>query len=329
MEKTVSSIVDMQVNIGKTAFGPNCDFETYHAKTQELGITKAMIVPTPTHIFQTTIGEETSCLWKPNANPSQRYYKELRKESSEIEIIDNPRHPYQAFNQHILQFVKAFNESRQKLRLYFAAKVHPFLDDPQCLEGLLDDNLVCLKIHGIASHSHPNIFPQWLDEFLRHHNLPVLVHTDWYEGEIGEQMSPYVRALHELYRENSPLAYIHWALRNKLKVCINHGARLHNESIHIINNEPDLMMGYGPDSLLDAEWDRLAMPTVDYAAALFEHASPDKVMFSTDYRWNVDGRNQWNNLRWDSIERIRRVLGPADQDKVLARNAINFYKMKN
>jgi len=133
------------------------------------------------------------------------------------------------------------------------------------------------------------------------------VHTDWYTGKIGEDMSPHAKALHELYRKNNPLAYIRWAQQNRLKVCINHGARLHKESIHIINNEPDLMMGYGPDSLLDAEQDRLAIPTTDYAASLFAHALPSKVMFSTDYRWNANGRNQWHDLRWDSIDRIRRA----------------------
>lgn len=327
MEQSPADIVDMQVNLGRTAFGPNCDFETYYEQAQKLGITKAMIVPTPTHILQTPEGEETSCLWRPEKDVSQRYYKEVKK-NDVVEIIDNPARPYHGFNRHILQFVKAFNERRETLRLFFAAKVHPFLDDPACLEGLLEDELVCLKIHGIASHSSPDTFPARFNEFLRHHNLPVLVHTDWYAGEIGEDMSPHARALHELYRKNSPIAYIHWAMKNRLKVCINHGARLHQESIHIINNEPDLMMGYGPDSLLDAEQDRLAVPTNDYAASLFEHASPEKVMFSTDYRWNANGRNQWNDLRWDSIERIRRALDTKGQQKVLAENAVSFYKMQ-
>lgn len=329
MEKTISDIVDMQVNFGKTAFGPDCDFATYYKSAQKLNITRAMIVPTPTHLFQRGNDEETSCLWRPNANPSERYYKEFRSGNSDAIISNNPRHPYQDFNRHVLEFVKIFNESRERLKLYFAAKVHPILDDHECLEGLLDDNLVCIKIHGIASHSYPEVFPDWFNEFLRHHNLPILVHTDWYEGEIGPQLSPHAKALHGLYQKNSPLSYIRWALKHKLKVCINHGARLHQESIHIINNEPDLMMGYGPDSLLDAEQDRLALPTTDYAATLFEHASPEKVMFSSDYRWNVNGRNQWNDLRWDSIQRISSILDPIDQEKVLSRNAITFFQMKD
>lgn len=327
MESCVNEIVDMQVNLGRTAFGPDCDFETYHAQAQQLGITKAMIVPTPTHIFQTEEGEETSCLWRPEQDASQRYYKEIKKNGA-VKIIDNPAHPYHSFNRHILEFVKTFNKRREALKLFFAAKVHPFLDDPSCLEGLLENELVCLKIHGIASHSSPDAFPSWLNEFLRYHDLPVLVHTDWYSEEINESMPPHAKALHELYRSNSPIAYIHWALKHRLRVCINHGARLHRESIHIINNEPDLMIGHGPDSLLDAEQDRLAIPTNDYTASLFEYASPEKVMFSTDYRWNANGRNQWNDLRWDSIGRIRCALDAKDQQKVLAGNAITFYKMK-
>ena len=319
----------MQVNFGKSAFGPDCDFETYAEQAQRLGIGKAMIVPTPTHICQTADGEETSCLWLPGTEPAKRYYKEIRQEGMPVQTVDSPSQPYHEFNKHVLNFVREFNSSRQALRLYFAAKVHPFLDDPTCLEGLLDENLVCIKLHGIASHSYPAVFPDWLAEFLRHYNLPVLVHTDWFDGEPPEAATPHAKALHELYRQNNPATYIQWALRERLRVCINHGARLHPESIHVINNESDLMMGYGPDSLLDVEQDRLATPTEDYTATLFEYASPDKVMFSTDYRWNVNGRNQWDQLRWDSVDRIRGLLSTADQHKVLADNARNFYRMSD
>lgn len=245
------------------------------------------------------------------------------------EVLEQPHLPYQDFNRTTLQFIKHFNEQRNGIRLYLAAKLHPHLDDAHCLEGLLDNEVVSLKIHGIATHSHPDAFPQWLNEFLRHHDLPIVVHTDWYRGEENDNLSPHQRTLLELCRLNNPLNYVRWAIKNKLKVCINHGARLHAESIHIINNEPNLSLAYGPDSHLDARQDHLAIPTDDYAASLFEMARSDKVMFSTDYRWNIGAENAWDDLRWDSIERIRRLLAPEDQQKVLAQNAITFYCLKD
>lgn len=123
------------------------------------------------------------------------------------------------------------------------------------------------------------------------------------------------------------MEYIRWGIEQRIRVLINHAARLDVESIHIVNNEPDLMLVYGPDSLLQVEQERLAIPTDNYALTLFEHARIDKVIFSTDYRWNVTDRNQWNNLYWDSVNNIRETLDAAGQRKVLTTNAESFYKL--
>ncbi len=320
----MNEIVDMQVNVGDTAFGPNCDFETYEENALALGFTRALVFPTPTEIRPVLGGKETNCLWRTDAEPNERYYVQ-RDLVTGTERDEQPVNPYRQANERTLAFVKEYNARKTGMRLYLAAKLHPHLDDEQALEGLLDEDVASLKIHGIATHSDPQTFPKRFNEILRHHGLPIVVHTDWYRGVENTDASPMQRTLIELCKSNNPLAYVRWAIENKLRVCINHGARLHAESIHIINNEPDLSLAYGPDSHLDARQDHLAVPTGDYAATLFEMARPDKVMFSTDYRWNIDEDGAWDDLRWDSVERIRRLLSTDNQEKVLATNAIEYY----
>lgn len=321
-------IIDAQVNYGDTPFGPNCDFETYRQNAESIGITQAIIVPTPTHIRETEEGTEISCLWREGkADISERYYAEVQHLDGSTEAIDAPRNPYRQFNLSVLEFVRNSNDARNSIRLHFAPKIHPLLDDKDALEELLDEETVCLKIHGIASHSEPDVFPQWLPELARHHDLPLLVHTDFLKPE-EQASSPKQATLNELYRRNNPMAYIQWALRHNVRMVINHGARLDPEAIHIVNNEENLIMAYGPDSLLDAEQERLVLQTNDYAKTLFEYADPDKVMFSNDYRWNVADRNAWDDLRWDSVDRIRGLLSPEDQQKVLAGNIRSFYRLQ-
>lgn len=327
MENGSPDIIDMQVNVGKTAFGPDCDFETYLREASRIGITRAILFPTPTQIRDIPGGTETNCLWRTNTPEQDRYYIE-RSVGGKTEHIERPTNPYKEFNLETLRFVREFNAAQNGMRLYMAAKVHPYLDDDSALDGVLQEEVVSLKIHGIATHSDPSSFPNKFNERLQHHDLPVVVHTDWLRGEELPSGTPHQLALAELYKKNNPLSYIQWAIENKLRVCINHGARLHAESIHIVNNEPDLSLGYGPDCHLDARQDHLAMPTDDYTASLFSMARADRVIFSTDYRWNVGTARTWDELRWDSIERIRRVLSdPNDRSNVLAKNAIEFYEL--
>jgi hypothetical protein len=327
MEAPQADIVDMQVNRGRTAFGPDCDFDLYAKNARELGITQAVVFPTPTHIVETPDGTETNCLWRPGTNAQHRYYIEHTKHDGSRTTVEQPPMPYDAYNRSTLQFVKEWNRRGDSPHLTMAAKIHPHLDDPKSLDRLSEEDIVAWKIHGIATHSNPEEFPRWMGEFLRSDGRPLVVHTDWYRGKKDAE-TPMATALRELCEANTPPAYIRWALRERVKLCINHGARLHIPSIHIINNEPDLMMAYGPDSHLEARQDHLARDTTDYPDALFAHARTDKVMFSTDYRWNVDGDAAWDALRWDSIERIRRLLSTEDQHKVLAENAISFYGLR-
>lgn len=89
------------------------------------------------------------------------------------------------------------------------------------------------------------------------------------------------------------------------------------------------MLVYGPDCLSELDKERLAIPTDDYVRTLFGLARPEKVMFSTDFAWNVNDRGAWKDLRWDSIERIRKLLNTEDQEKSSLKEHSRFLQTLN
>lgn len=94
-----NEIIDAQVNYGDTPFGPDCDFETYNKNAEAIGITQAVIVPTPTHIHHTDKGTEVSCLWREGRKEiSKRYYTENRSGDGQTNTVESPNNPYQQFN---------------------------------------------------------------------------------------------------------------------------------------------------------------------------------------------------------------------------------------
>ncbi|MCB9807641.1 amidohydrolase family protein [Candidatus Peribacteria bacterium] len=321
-------IIDVQVNYGDTPYGPNSDFELYRNNAERIGIARAVIYPTPTHIHQQNSIIETSCYWRPGNMGNSRYYLTLKnQETGNVTTVEQPKNPFRNFNIAVLEFVRNFNATRNAIRLHFTPKIHPILDDKSALEELIGDETVMLKIHGLATHTNPDDIPTWVVEMLIHYDLPLVAHTDYIDLDTAKRRSAMEQELNELCAQNSPLAHIHWALKNNVRMIINHGARLDPEAINIINNEEKLIMAHGPDSHLEARQDHLVTKTDDYVETLFRMADPDSVMFSTDYRWNVGIACNWDAMRWDSIERLRKVLSPDDANKVLSENAFKFLRI--
>lgn len=236
--------------------------------------------------------------------------------------IENPVNPYNKFNRHVANSVRMLNKNNHAIDFYFVPKVHPILDEKNALDKVIDENTVMIKVHGLATHTVPTDIAEWICGLARELDIPLIVHTDYLNHrKIQESI------LDRLCRENSPMAYIQWAIKSKVKLVLNHGARLDPEAIHIVNNEESLMLMSGPDCHLESRPDHLAIETKDYVKSLFSMASPDKVMFSSDFAWNVSQRGIWQPRKWDSVQRIQDILSHANAVKVLRDNAINFLKL--
>lgn len=67
-------IIDTQVNMGDTPFGPNSNVDDYILESRDWNPDKVIIFPTPTHSYFNGQTLETSCLWHERSKAQARYY---------------------------------------------------------------------------------------------------------------------------------------------------------------------------------------------------------------------------------------------------------------
>lgn len=321
-------IIDSQMNYGKNIFGPDSDLETYLYSASSIGITKAILIPTGTHVLQLQNGtEERSCIWSiENGNPIyKKVIIEGKKEKQEI----NPPNPYQKMNLHSLQTVKHYNATQNKIKFYFAPKVHPMLDTSDALvEFLQEPSTVAIKIQGLATYTTPKDIPEWLIELSKKNNKPFIIHTDYLDTDViwmNEEIS-------HLIRNNSPYMWAKWAKENGVRAYLAHGLRLDPQAADVVNNSNNLIVGLGPDILLEKEQGRLAIKNQNYLETLFHLVDENKIAFSTDYRWNVFDRGKWDYLDWKTHERIITYANKQGKKKsflfkIFYENAQKFFRI--
>lgn len=316
-------IIDWQVNIWNTPHGPDWNIFSYYSQAISNKVTDSIIVPTPTHSEEEDGTSIDVWLWKPWKE--FLFYNEIKDNITwEVNKVLTPKDPYIKINRDLKELTKNF--SLQNLQLFAACKTHPFLDTQKAFQVISDLDPAFVKIHWIATKSYPEVFPQDFTDILKELWLPILIHSDMFYWEIDQNWWEDKIYLHFLYKKNHPISYIKWAMKNKLRVCINHWARLDRESINIINNEDNLMLWYWPDSLLEDESERLAEQKVyEYYLELLSLANHNKIIFTSDYSWNVAKRDKWNEYCWESIKRISSTK---DSKKIFSENALNFYNIK-
>jgi len=319
-------IIDSQINYGEDVFGPNSDLETYLYHAPFRGITKAILIPTPTHTLQLEDGtKEKSCVWFiENENlVFKRIIVEGEKEKQEI----NPLNPYQRMNLYSLQNVKHYNEIQNKIKFYFAPKIHPILDNPDTLiEFLQEPSTIAIKINGLATHTTPQNIPEWLIELSKEYDKPFIIHTDYLDSDanwVNKEIS-------HLIRSNSPYMWAQWAKKKGVKACLAHGLRLDPLAADVVNSSNNLIVGLGPDKLLENEQERLVIKNQNYLETLFNLVDENKIIFSTDYRWNVFDRGKWDDLDWETHERIityanKRGKSKGFLSKIFYENAQEFF----
>ncbi len=293
-----------------------------------IGITKAILIPTGTHVLQLENGtEEKSCIWSTeNGNlVFKRVIVEGKREKQEI----NPPNPYQRMNSHSLQTIKYYNATQNKIKFYFAPKTHPVLDNPNTLIEFLQEPLtVAIKIQGLAAHTTPKDIPEWLIELSKRYDKPFIIHTDYLDTNViwvNEEIS-------HLIRNNSPYMWAKWAKEKGVRAYLAHGLRLDPQAADVVNNSNNLMVGLGPDILLGKEQERLAIKNQNYLETLFNLVDENKITFSTDYRWNVFNRDKWDDLDWKTHERIIAYANKRGKNKsfllkIFHENAENFFRI--
>jgi len=287
-------IFDAEVHYGKSEFGPDCDIDLY-LKNSMQNLKKVLIVPSPTHNWLKDGVREISVLWREEG--SRVIYEKIVETKSEKKVEKDPRNPYLDYNKDVLRKFRELNKM-SKIKFYVVPKVHPILDDENALMEIIKDPLFkAIKIHGLAAHSGPSDIPSWVVEKSKKYNKPFFVHTDYFSG-------PPKSALHKLMNLNSSRNWFDWVVDNKVRAYLAHGARLDREVLKEARKNRKVVFGVGPETLLDDEENRLKTKTKNYLKTLMEFSSSKSLVFSTDFRWNVKKRENWDDLDWETPRKI-------------------------
>lgn len=320
----MKKLFDAQVNVGRSAIGPDCDMDTYLTHMQNR-TTAVMLIPTPSHDHIYGDGtREISCMWEDN-DGAVTYSVRRQRNGRQMEI--NPTNPYFDFNGAIIEQARVLT-ARTGIEFYVAAKCHPVLDSPERFEETLRAPEVrAIKIHGLATHTTPAQIPAWLPDLSKRTGVPFFIHTDYH------QASTTATPMELLMSANTSKKWYAWVKEHDARAYLAHGLRLDLETLAAVSNDLNILIGIGPASLLQTEQDRLLVRTDNYLQTLLASTNPQRIAFCTDYRWNVWERQQWNNLDWSSDERTietARQLGFSQENinGILHDNAEKFF-MRN
>lgn len=178
------------------------------------------------------------------------------------------------------------------------------------------------KIHGVASYSGPEDIPTFFIDYLRDTRKPLVVHTDYNSNLSGLKKWNFER--------NSSLNWTDFAIRNNIRLYLTHGARLCQETFKKIENNPNFLVGIGPDIALSKDPARLQSRVnseKDYLDVLIKQITRIKLAFDIDYPWNFEPAKK-SNLNWRSIDTIlnrHSYIGDEKLEQLFYNNAREFF----
>ena len=165
------------------------------------------------------------------------------------------------------------------------------------------------KIHGIACGVNPKDIDEEFFRLLEKHNIKILVHTDYSKED-------------NILSQNSAMNWLDVLQKYKIRTYLAHAVRLDDKAIDIVNNDYRYIVGLGPDQLLGKNGQNYVDTDcfLDYCFSKFDE---NKIVFDIDYPWNLQDKEDYN-LEWNSVDRVKEILGEEQSQKVLKRNMINF-----
>lgn len=327
-----TQVADPHVHCGLNPFGfglgspLRSDFGVYKEKMAGLNVTRAVLIPEPTYEVELSDGAiERSCVWNINSDGSITYKRITTRNGKQQEDI-NPNNPYMTGNLEILKTAISSNKICDGRKFYFAPLFHPKLDTEDGFLRFADSSLtVAIKIHGISTYCGPGDMPKWIINLAKKKDLPFIIHTDYIRSDKAAD------EFANLVRRNSALKWAKWAIRNGVRAYLAHGIALDPEAAHLVGSTDQLVVGTGPDFLINKQKERLAIET-EFLPGLLNMIPHKQIVFSTDYAWNVLDPSIPTVLDWQSKVRIIDACISAGLDvntikRILYSNAAGFFRM--
>ena len=272
MEKNI--IIDGHSHLGNDYFHGYTDLNKYIELMDKTNIDYGLLMPTPSPIKIINYSKAKYLGWYIHKNEIV-YYSDVHP--------NNLANPYEEVNYELFVTIINSNDSR----LFFVPIVHPILDDVNYLESLLKNlDSVAFKIHGIGEGIDPQNIPDTFTDFIKKHNIPLIVHTDFDNGALITRYDTYL-----LRNLNRAIKWIKYIKENNIKAVLNHGCALDSFSFNEINKSDLIKVGLGPDLIIEYDTDRLYLNSsgqIEYLKILKEQLSKGKIIFDIDYNWNIN-----------------------------------------
>lgn len=312
-------VYDAHSHIGIDVFiKRHAEIFSYLETAKKLKIKKANIMPAPCPFYETQEGKIQALIWE-REKRNFKYFRITEKEGRKTKI-ENPPNPYSEANNQLRSILSSLKNPNIDLR--YIPLIHPLLDEQSHLEKLIEEDIVAIKIHGIAAGIEPSQVPRSVLELISKSGIPVILHTDNTQEDTNVPFN-YLR------KENSAINWINLFLRQEIKGYISHGAYLCEEAIREINNSDQFLLGIGPVKLIEFDKSNLLQPTEinnrGYLSKIFDQVDINKISFDIDFPCNVmDFTYSEEDLV--SKDYVASYLSFSEQEKVFRKNAERFFE---
>lgn len=221
---------------------------------------------------------------------------------------------FDQINKKVDEEIKKTNDDSYK----FVPTVSPVYTSPKKLEEYIQlYKPLAFKIHMRADNSNPSLISNDWIKILKKYNIPLIVHTDY--SKDSKTKKDILKNL------NSSLNWMLFFQKNDIKGYLTHGARLNKEVFEKINKTDNILIGMGPDLLLQKYSSSALEQQGDYLKILYDNVNPDKLAFDIDFNWNLDNDG---NLDSNSIKRLENYWTEDQLAKILCKNSKKLFNIK-
>ena len=301
-------IIDAHSHIGQDYLFGKSDLKDYIEFCKRNKIQYGTLMPQPNACYCIN-GKLTPCLvWNYQSNKIEYSTYNEKNEN-----------PYKYLNYYLYRQCKDENE----ININFIPIIHPVLDTPEYIEELITHiEPVAIKIHGIGSGVIPSNISSQLITILKKYQLPIIVHTEYDSRE----RTNYNEGKKYIKESNHPRLWAKFLIDNGIKGILTHGVGLDYETIEMIKGNKNILVGLGPDFLLEHQGYRLSdlKGKRSYLETLKNEMPVDQIVFDVDYNWNKGSTN--DELDEGTIERVKKVwTSEEEQEKIFGINIAKFY----
>lgn len=305
-------IIDAHSHIGQDFLFGNSDLSEYVEMCKRNGITQGTLMPQPNACY----------VIKGKLVPCVKWFYEGQGKISYKTYDGINKNPYKYLNYYF------YNECRKvkDIHIDFVPLIHPILDDEDYIQELVRNTKpVALKIHGIGSGVEPATIPESFISILKKLDLPIIIHAEFDD----RKKTNYDAGKKYIKDVNHPKLWAQFFIDNDLKGLITHGGGIDLETLNLIRGNPNIMLGIGPDFLLEQQGYRISekQKGKGYLEALKEQMPVEQIVFDLDFNWNKgpDGVN----VDEGTITRIKKVwASQAEQDRIFSKNIMKLYQVR-